>query len=207
VEAILAARKPFLIVVSGPSGVGKSTVVEGLLERSSKLVLSVSLTTRPPRKGEREGEEYRFVSRDQFLAARDAGELLEWAEVHEYLYGTPIAFVERTLAGGDRNVLLEIDVQGGLTVKEKMPGAVLIFLLPPSFAELERRLRGRATDEDEVIRRRLRNANKELSYYHYYDYLVVNDDVHTCTEHVLGIVASEFLKRERAILDEGAWDR
>lgn len=206
-EAILAARKPFLIVVSGPSGVGKSTVVEGLLERSSKLVLSVSLTTRPPRKGEREGEEYRFVSRDQFLAARDAGELLEWAEVHEYLYGTPIAFVERTLAGGDRNVLLEIDVQGGLTVKEKMPGAVLIFLLPPSFAELERRLRGRATDEDEVIRRRLRNANKELSYYHYYDYLVVNDDVHTCTEHVLGIVASEFLKRERAILDEGAWDR
>jgi guanylate kinase len=207
VEAILAARKPFLIVVSGPSGVGKSTVVEGLLERSSKLVLSVSLTTRPPRKGEREGEEYRFVSRDQFLAARDAGELLEWAEVHEYLYGTPIAFVERTLAGGDRNVLLEIDVQGGLTVKEKMPCAVLIFLLPPSFAELERRLRGRATDEDEVIRRRLRNANKELSYYHYYDYLVVNDDVHTCTEHVLGIVASEFLKRERAILDEGAWDR
>jgi guanylate kinase len=200
VRAIVTSRRPFLVVVSGPSGVGKSTVVEGLLRRSDKLKLSVSLTTRAPREGEREGEEYRFVSPERFLAARDAGELLEWAEVHGNLYGTPLSFVERTLSE-DLNVLLEIDVQGGLTVKDKMPGAVLIFLLPPSQAELERRLRGRATDDEAVIRRRLGNARKELSYYRYYDYLVVNNDIEECTREVLGIAESESLKRERTVLE------
>lgn len=198
-RTIVLSRKPFLVVVSGPSGVGKSTVVEGLLQSSDKLRLSVSLTTRPPRQGEREGGEYHFVSRERFLAARDAGELLEWAEVHGNLYGTPLALVERTLSEG-LHVLLEIDVQGGLTVKEKVPGAVLVFLLPPSPAELERRLRGRATDEEAVIRRRLGNAGNELSYYKYYDYLVVNTDVGTCTREVLGIVESESLKRDRAVI-------
>ena len=162
--------------------------------------LSVSLTTRPPRQGEREGGEYQFVTRERFLAARDAGELLEWAEVHGNLYGSPLAFVERTLSEG-LHVLLEIDVQGGLTVKEKMPGAVLIFLLPPSPSELERRLRGRGTDDEEVIQRRLGNAEKELSYYKYYDYLVVNKDVGACAREVLVIVESESLKRDRAVID------
>ncbi len=181
---------------------GKSTIVRGLLERSDDLELSVSLTTRPARKGEREGEEYRFVSMEEFAAARDAGELLEWAEVHGNLYGTPAAFVEMTLSRG-RSVILEIDVQGGMSVKERVPDAVLIFLLPPSAAELERRLRGRATDGEDVIRRRLENAKRELEFYEHYDYLVVNEDVERCTDEVSGIVASEALRRRRTEIDLG----
>ena len=201
-RVILIERKPFLVVVSGPSGVGKSTIARGLLERSGGLELSVSLTTRPARRGESESEEYRFVSLEQFNAAREGGELLEWAEVHGNLYGTPAAFVEQTLSLG-RNVLLEIDVQGGMSVKKRMPEAVLIFLLPPSFPELERRLRGRATDGEEVIRRRLDNAKRELELYVHYDYLVVNDDVERCTSEVFGIVASESRRRSRTRIDLG----
>jgi guanylate kinase len=202
VRAIHIGRNPFLVVVSGPSGVGKSTIVRGLLGRSNDLELSVSMTTRPARKGEREGEEYRFVSLEQFEAARDRGELLEWAEVHGNLYGTPAAFVERTLSRG-RNVLLEIDVQGGMSVKKSVAEAVLIFLLPPSRNELERRLRGRATDDEDTIRRRLENAEKELELYMHYDYLVVNEDVERCTDDVFGIVASESLRRSRTRVDLG----
>jgi len=200
VRVILVERKPFLVVVSGPSGVGKSTIARGLLERSSGLDLSVSITTRPARRGESEGEEYRFVSLEQFHAAREGGELLEWAEVHGNLYGTPAAFVEQTLSRG-RNVLLEIDVQGGKSVKKRKPEAVLIFLLPPCFPELERRLRGRATDDEEAIKRRLDNAKRELELYVYYDYLVVNEDVERCTSEVLGIVASESRRRSRTAID------
>ena len=201
-RAIIVERRPFLVVVSGPSGVGKSTIVGVLLERSDNLDLSVSMTTRPARKGERDGEEYRFVSREQFAAARDGGELLEWAEVHGNFYGTPAAFVEQTLSRG-RNVLLEIDVQGGMSVKKRVPDAVLIFLVPPSSAELERRLRGRATDDEGVIRRRLENARKELELYAHYDYLVVNEEVERCAEEVFGIVASEALRRARTVIDLG----
>ena len=197
---MLVERKPFLLVVSGPSGVGKSTIARGLLERSDDIDLSISLTTRRARKGEKEGEEYKFVSVEEFEAARERGELLEWAEVHGNLYGTPAAFVRRTLDRG-RNVLLEIDVQGGMSVKERMPDAVLIFLLPPSFEELERRLRGRATDDETVIRRRLDNAREELTLFTHYDYLVVNEDVGRCTDEVVGIVSSESLRRSRTKLD------
>lgn len=188
------------MVVSGPSGVGKSTIVRGLLERSESLELSVSMTTRPARRGEREGEEYRFVSPELFRAACDGGELLEWAEVHGNLYGTPSAFVEQTLSRG-RNVLLEIDVQGGMSVKKRVPDAVLIFLLPPSHAELERRLRGRATDSEDVIRQRLDNARKELEFYAHYDYLVVNEEIERCADEVFGIVTSESLRRSRTTVD------
>ncbi len=202
VRAIHIERNPFLIVVSGPSGVGKSTIVRGLLERSDDLELSVSMTTRRARKGESEGDEYTFVSDEQFRAARDRGELLEWAEVHGNLYGTPAAFVEETLARG-RNVLLEIDVQGGMSVKKRVPEAVLIFLLPPSRRELERRLRGRATDDEDTIKRRLENAEKELEFYVHYDYLVVNEDVERCTDDVLSIVLSEAMRRARTSVELG----
>jgi len=200
VRIIRIERRPFLVVLSGPSGVGKSTIVRRLLERSKDLELSVSMTTRPARRDEREGEEYRFVTLDEFRAARDRGELLEWAEVHGNLYGTPAAFVEETLSGG-RNVLLEIDVQGGMSVRGRVPEAVLIYLLPPSRAELERRLRGRATDGEDVIRRRLENAERELELYDRYDYLVVNEDVERCAAEVFGIVASEALRRSRTEID------
>jgi guanylate kinase len=202
VRGILIERISFLVVLSGPSGAGKSTIARGLLERSGDLELSVSMTTRPARRGEKDGEEYSFVSLERFHAAREGGELLEWAEVHGNLYGTPAAFVERTLSRG-QNVLLEIDVQGGMSVKKRIPEAVLIFLLPPSFPELERRLRGRATDDEEAIRQRLENAKKELELYVHYDYLVVNEDVERCTNEVFGIVTSESRRRSRTTIDLG----
>jgi guanylate kinase len=201
VGAITVSRVPFIIVVSGPSGVGKSTVVSNLLEHSRDVKLSISLTTRSPRPGEEGGGEYYFVTSEEFLSRRKAGDLLEWAEVHGYLYGTPEAFIDEQLANGIK-VLLEIDVQGSMQVKTKRPDAVLIFLLPPSFEELERRLRNRGTDDVETISRRLRNAKEELEYYDRYDYLVVNDEVGRCTEDVLSIIRAESLRRERTGIAE-----
>jgi guanylate kinase len=197
--AIDISRKPFLVVVSGPSGAGKSTVVEKVLQASDDTRFSVSLTTRPPRTGEREGDEYSFVDMERFLRARDAGKLIEWAEVHGNLYGTPSAFVEETLAAG-KNVLLEIDVQGGLAVKERLPDSVLVFLLPPGLEELEKRLRGRATDDEAVIERRLANALKEYEFHSRYDYIVVNDAVDECAASILAIISAESLRRERTVL-------
>lgn len=188
------------MVLSGPSGVGKSTVGDLVLERAEGLVRSVSLTTRPPRRGDVDGRDYRFVPISRFEELRDEGRLLEWAEVHGHLYGTEAAWVDGRLAGGD-DVLLEIDVQGGMSVKERRPGAVLIFLLPPSRAELERRLRGRATDREEEMVRRLENAVAEIASAPRYDYLVVNEDLERCVADVLGILAAERLSASRAVLE------
>jgi guanylate kinase len=145
---------------------------------------------------------------ERFLRARDAGELIEWAKVHGNLYGTPSAFVEDTLAAG-KNILLEIDVQGGLAVKERMPDSVLVFLLPPSLEELERRLRGRATDDEAVIEQRLANALKEYEFHSRYDYIVVNDAADECAASILAIISAESLRRERAVLKglTGGWRR
>jgi guanylate kinase len=194
--AIDISRRPFVIVVSGPSGVGKSVIVTGLLERASNLCRSVSFTTRPPREGERDGDAYHFITVAEFEKRRKAGEMLEWAAVHGDLYGTPLDFVDDRLVSG-MNVVLEIDVQGGMIVKEKLADAVLIFLLPPTFEELERRLRKRSTDSEEVISRRLKNAKKELTYYNRYDYLVINDELESCIAGVTDIVGAETLRRER----------
>ena len=197
--SISVARRSFLVVVSGPSGAGKSTVVDRVLKRSSRLVASVSITTRPPRGEERDGVDYFFVARDEFERRRDAGAFLEWAEVHGNLYGTPAAFVSRTLDEG-MSVILEIDVQGGMLVRDRHPEAVLIFIMPPGLEALRERLRGRATDEDEIIRRRLEGAARELSFYGRYDYIVVNDDIERCADDCAAIIRAEGLRRERASL-------
>ena len=194
-------RRPFILVISGPSGVGKSTVVRRVLERGAGIVPSVSVTTRPPRRGEVDGESYAFGDREEFERRRESGEFLEWAEVHDHLYGTPAGFVDRAIDGGS-HVLLEIDVQGGTEVKRKRPDAVLVFLLPPSREELEERLRGRGTDDAEVVKRRLAKADWETGFRDRYDFLVVNDDLDRCVDDVLAVLRAESLRRTRADLDD-----
>lgn len=164
-----------LFVISGPSGVGKGTLV-GMLKGADGVWVSVSATTRAPREGEVDGREYFFMSREAFLAKADAGGFIEWAEYSGNCYGTPADKVEDELRAG-RDVVLEIEVQGALQVKERLPEAVLIFIEPPSLEELESRLRGRGTETEEAIARRLETARVELNEKMKYDYTLVNDDV------------------------------
>ena len=166
-----------LIVISGPSGSGKSTLLRRVLERPEvRAQLSVSATTRSPRPGEEHGREYYFVSRDVFDKERRRDEFLEWAEVHGNLYGTPAGPVREALRAG-RCVILEIDVQGALIVRERVPNALLVFITVPSFVELEARLRGRATDSEATITRRINNARWELEQAHRYDRQIMNQDL------------------------------
>lgn len=185
-----------LVVVSGPSGVGKNSVCDGLLEVDDSLALSVSATTRPPRSTETDGVDYHFWSRERFRREADAGFFLEHAEVHGHSYGTPGKPVEEWLAAG-RTPLLNLDVQGGRKVKEKIRDAVLVFLAPPSMEELERRLRGRNTEREEVIAERLRNAREELRHWIHYDYQVVNDDLARAVEEVRAILRAERARTSR----------
>lgn len=170
----MALREPIVFVVSGPSGSGKSTLVRRLLELPGML-LSVSCTTRPPRPSERPGEWYNFLSEQEFLQRVERGEFLEYAQVFgRYWYGTPRQVLDEARRSG-RDVVLEIDVQGAQQVKRQLPEAVAIFILPPSRAELERRLRQRGQDNEDDIARRLRQAGQEIAYYEEYDYVIVND--------------------------------
>ena len=173
-------------MVSGPSGVGKSSVVAGLAERLP-FHFSVSMTTRPPRPGEAEGSDYFFVGRDRFLAARDAGELLEWAEYSGHLYGTPRSQVEGPLAAG-RDILLDIELLGAQQVKAAYPEALLVFVAPPSLEVLEARLRGRGQDDEAAIRRRLAVAGREIDAFEQYDYAIVNEDLDASVEELKSIV-------------------
>ena len=165
-----------LTVITGPSGVGKGTLVQRLMERHQSIWLSVSATTRAPREGEHEGESYFFHSRDRFDALVQEGGLLEWTEFAGNCYGTPRAPVEQQLQAG-RPVFLEIELEGARQVRRSFPQAVQIFLAPPSFEELERRIRGRGTDSEEAIQRRLMRAREELSAQDEFDAVVVNDDL------------------------------
>lgn len=165
-----------LFVISAPSGAGKTTLVKGLLARGTGLAFSISFTTRPPRAGEVDGRDYFFVDDAHFARMVEAGEFLEHARVFGHSYGTSRAQVETHLAKG-RNVLLEIDWQGAQQVRRNAPDCRSIFIVPPSVAELERRLCGRATDPEDVIRRRLAGALTDLSHWPEFDYLIVNEDL------------------------------
>lgn len=181
-------------MVSSPSGGGKTTVVRELLRRVSGLARSVSATTRAPRATERNGREYAFVSPAQFAQLRARGGLLEWARVHQALYGTPRRAVERALAAG-RDVVLSIDVQGARQVRRRCGrDAVLIFLVPPSTEELRRRLMRRGTDSTEAIRRRLAAATREVACARWYDYAVVNDRLAKAVAQLAAIVVAERLR-------------
>lgn len=165
-----------LLVLSGPSGCGKGTVLRSLMDGQENMAFSVSATTRAPRPGEVDGREYYFVSRERFMEMVEQGELLEHAEFVGNCYGTPRAPVLQQLVSG-KHVLLDIEVQGAAQVKAAMPEAITVFLVPPSLEELERRLRGRGTETEEKIRQRLKTAEYEMTLAPQYDYIVVNDEV------------------------------
>jgi guanylate kinase len=182
-----------LFVVAAPSGAGKSTLVNALLERDSAISLSVSHTTRPPRSGELYGRHYYFVEREVFEQQVAEGIFLEHAEVHGNLYGTSRNTVQKLLAQG-RDVLLEIDWQGAQQIRASKPDCVSVFILPPSRAELERRLRGRGSDSAEVIERRLRNSRGEIAHAHEFDYIIVNDRFETALDDLQAIVRAVRLR-------------
>ena len=165
-----------LYIVSAPSGSGKTTLLQHLVTKFDHLLFSISYTTRAPRGHEEDGTEYFFIDRDEFQGMVDRREFLESAEYHGNLYGTSRHFVEENIASG-RAVILDIDVQGAQQVKDQIEGAVTIFLMPPSFTELERRLKERRLEDDETIRRRLAIAKKEILRYNDYDYVVINDKI------------------------------
>ncbi|MEC0229250.1 MULTISPECIES: guanylate kinase [Paenibacillus] len=192
----LERERGILIVLSGPSGVGKGTVCAALRKISPDIVYSVSATTRSPRQGEVDGVNYFFKTREQFQQLIDTDEVLEWAEYVDNFYGTPRRFVEETLRSG-KDVILEIEVQGALQVKQKFSEGVFIFLLPPSLDELENRIVTRGTETDEVIRSRMSVAIDEIRLMEHYDYAIVNDHVETACAKIQAILAAEHCKKER----------
>lgn len=182
-----------LFIFSGPSGAGKGTICKKLLEENKELALSVSMTTRAPREGEIEGVSYYFTDKETFKKRIEAGELLEYAEVYGNYYGTPKGPVIEKLEKGI-DVILEIDMQGALKVKENYPNGVFVFILPPSMSELRKRLTGRGTETEEAIELRLGETLKELSYIEKYDYCVVNGELDEAVARVKSIVVAEHSK-------------
>lgn len=190
-------RRGLMFILSSPSGVGKTTIARRILAEDGQIRLSVSYTTRPIRRGEVHGQDYFFVSSDEFKHKVDAGEFLEWAEVFGHLYGTPKAEIKAGLKTG-HDYLFDIDWQGTQQLYQRMEvDVVRVFLLPPSIDELERRLSSRGTDSAEVVADRMARARSEISHWDGYDYVVVNDDIDACFAKVTGILQSERMRRAR----------
>lgn len=197
-EDAQASRRGLMLVLSSPSGAGKSTIARQLLDQETDITLSISVTTRPRRTSEIDGVHYHFISPARFDQMRERDELLEWAEVHGNFYGTPREPVEQALASG-KDVLFDIDIQGTFQLYDKVrPDVVSIFILPPSIAEMKSRLHRRAEDTDDVILRRLQTAVGEMRHWDKYDYVIVNDDLARAFEGARAILRAERLRRERS---------
>ena len=186
-------QQGILVVVSGFSGAGKGTLMKELLKRYDNYALSVSATTRQPREGEKDGEDYFFVNREYFQQMIEEGRLVEYAQYVNHYYGTPRDYVEKKMAEG-KDVILEIEIQGALKVKKRFPDALLIFVTPPSAGELRRRLVGSGTETIEVINARLRRAAEEASGMEAYDYLLINDEIDACVEQMHQLITLQHSK-------------
>ena len=190
-------ERGLLIVLSGPSGVGKGTVRKELFKQpNTNYEYSISMTTRKPRTGEVDGVDYFFKTREEFEQLIEEGGLLEYAEFVGNYYGTPLAYVNETLDAG-RDVFLEIEVQGAAQIREKVPEALFIFLAPPSLSELEKRLIGRGTESDDIIKKRIEAAKEELEMMSLYDYVVENDQIQNACDKINAIIIAEHCRRER----------
>ncbi len=189
-------ERGILFVISSPSGGGKGTLVRRILSHLPRLGYSVSWTTRAPRQGEVNGRDYHFVTHEEFEAARERGEFLEWASVHGNFYGTSLKVVERELVTG-RDIVLEIDVQGAASVRRCGIESVSVFILPPSFEIMRRRLTGRQSENSNTLALRLRNSRGEVEHYREFDYVVLNDDVSRAATQLASIVYAERARRER----------
>jgi guanylate kinase len=190
-------RRGLLMVLSSPSGAGKTTLARRLIEADAEIAMSISVTTRPPRPGEVDGRDYHFIDDKRFRRMREGDELLEWARVFDNFYGTPRAPVEAAIKHG-RDILFDIDWQGAQQLSEKMKHDVVrVFILPPSVTALERRLQTRAQDSVEVVRRRMEAASAEISHWPEYDYVIVNADIDGSLAGLKAILTAERLKRER----------
>ena len=192
-------RRGLMLVLSSPSGAGKTTLTRMLLDIVPNIAMSISVTTRKPRPGEIDGVHYHFIDHDRFAEMREAGALLEWARVFDYFYGTPRAPMDVALSAG-RDVVFDIDWQGTQQLRqEKRSDLVSIFILPPSERELERRLRARAQDPEDVIAKRMSRANEEMSHWAEYDYVIINTDIADSLTSVQHILSAERLRRERQV--------
>ena len=191
------ARRGLMLVLSSPSGAGKTTIARRLREQDNGIEMSISHTTRPRRNGEKNGKDYHFVDRESFTRMRDQGEFLEWAVVFDNFYGTTRRPVEEALAAG-RDVLFDVDWQGAAALRDQAKNDVVtVFVLPPTAADLEQRLNERAQDSPEIVRRRMLGASNEIQHWDEYDYVVINHDIGCSVEAVRAILAAERLRRTR----------